>query len=87
MKQNSRFRHESLQDRKSVKQVLKAVLAGLEKGEISLEDEDGAMVLSPADMVQLKISASRDGAESKLVLRLSWQDVEELPGKKNLMIG
>lgn len=87
MKQNTRFRHESLQDRKSVKQLLKAVLNGIDKGEISLEDEDGAMVLTPADMLRLKVSASRDGAESKLVLRLSWQDAEEPSAKKNLMIG
>ena len=44
MKQNTRFRHESLQDQESVQQLLNALVEGISKGRIVLEDEDGHLL-------------------------------------------
>jgi amphi-Trp domain-containing protein len=44
---NDSFRHESLHDGKSIKAIVKSIEKGLGDGEISLEDEDGRLVLTP----------------------------------------
>ena len=48
MKQGKKsFRHESLQDAKSIQAILKAVSQGIGKGRLNLSDEDDEMVLQP----------------------------------------
>lgn len=86
MKQSNRFRHESLQDRKSVKKLLKAVLNGVENGEITLEDDKGSMTMSLSEMLQLRLTASRDSGENRVTLRMTWQDEDSKPEVKDVSI-
>lgn len=80
MKTDGKFRHESLQTRKSVKALLEAVTKGIGKGELTLSDDDGEIVLEPEGLLTLRIRAERDEGANRLDLRLSWHD-EQGPRK------
>ncbi len=78
---NDSFRHESLHDGKSIKALLKSIEKGLGDGEITLEDEDGRLVLTPEGLLRLKITASSDEGRQKLTIRVSWALEEEFDEK------
>lgn len=78
---NDRFRHESLHDATSIKALLTSIESGLGDGEISLEDEDGRLVLTPEGLLRLKITASSEEGRQKLTIRISWSLEEEFEEK------
>lgn len=86
MKQESSFRHESLQDRESVERLLKALTGGIAKGKVVLEDEDGTMVMEPGEMLNLKVTASQDSEKNRINIRLTWQTDREPLEKKAIKI-
>ena len=86
MKRSNRFRHESLQSRDSIENLLKALTKGLADGKVILEDEDDAMVMEPNGLLRLKISASQDEDRSRIDVRISWKEEQDLPKKKNVKI-
>ncbi len=86
MKPESNFRHESLQDKESVVRLIKALTSGLSKGKLTLEDEDGKMVMQPEGLMNLKITASQNDQRSRVVLRLTWHPDREVEQNKNLKI-
>ena len=77
----NRFRHESLQDRETIQQLLKAITKGLAKGELSFTDEDGEIKLQPDGLLNVKMTASAEPGRQRFNLRVSWQ-VEEIEPKK-----
>lgn len=86
MKRNNRFRHESLQSEESIKGLLEALSDGLAKGKVVLEDENDSMILEPQGLLRLKISASQDEDRSRITVRISWKEEEDIPKGKNLKI-
>lgn len=80
------FRHESLQDGKSIQQILKAIQQGLARGTLKFEDEDGALEMQPQGLLQLKVSASQDDGDNRLNIRISWCDGEPKSSKKSLKV-
>jgi amphi-Trp domain-containing protein len=86
MKQNSRFTYESLQDKSSIKDLLKAISNGIGKGKVVLEDEDGAITLKPDGLLNLKVSASQDDERNKLNIRISWEGERQVPENKPIKI-
>ena len=78
---NSSFRHESLQDAKSIKSLLRAIERGLADGEITLKDEEGKLVLTPEGLLRLKITASHEEDRQKLTIRISWALAQEISEK------
>ncbi|EMI47433.1 MULTISPECIES: amphi-Trp domain-containing protein [Pirellulaceae] len=86
MKQSTRFRHESLQDSESVQTLLNAVVEGISRGKIVLEDEDGTMVMKPKGLANLKISASQDEKKNRLYVRLTWYESTDPVREKELKI-
>ncbi|SCA56591.1 conserved hypothetical protein [Candidatus Terasakiella magnetica] len=86
MKSNTRFRHESLQDQKSIVSLLESISSGLAKGKISLEDEKGELIMSPQGLLRFKVSANKDDGQNKLNIRISWQDDPNLSEERNLKI-
>jgi amphi-Trp domain-containing protein len=71
------FKHESLQDSKSIGQYLRALIEGIEAGRVDLSDDNGEVVLHPTGLVGFELRAKRRGNHSKLQLKLTW--TEELP--------
>jgi amphi-Trp domain-containing protein len=86
MKRSNRFRHESLQSQDSIQSLLKALTKGLADGKVVLEDEDDSMIMAPHGLLRLKISASQDEDRSRIDVRISWREEEDLPKNENLKI-
>lgn len=67
------FRHESLQDRETIVDLLSSLQRGLSKGELSFSDEEDAITLKPEGLLNLVIKATRSSELNVLELRISWQ--------------
>ncbi|CAA0081149.1 Uncharacterised protein [Zhongshania aliphaticivorans] len=80
------FRHESLQDSKSIQDFLKAISKGLNKGSLQFSDEDGKIVMKPEGLLNVKLTASQDEAKHVIDLRISWQVDDGEIDKKTLTI-
>lgn len=72
MQHKSEFRHESLQDGKSIQKLLEAISKGLGKGKLEFTDEEGELELEPKGLLDLKITVKEDETRHKLDIRVSW---------------
>ena len=70
----NQFRHESLQDAKTLQSLLQAITDGVAKGKLSFSDETGNIAMSPEGLLNLKLSASKEDGVNRFNLRVSWQD-------------
>lgn len=87
MRQNKNsFRHESLQDTKTIQEILKSITKGIAKGKLAFSDEDGELVMEPEGMLNLKVTASQDELRHRLNIRITWQAEEKVKQKKPLMV-
>jgi amphi-Trp domain-containing protein len=80
------FRHESLQDAKTIQEILKAISKGIAKGRLSFSDEDGEIVMEPEGLLNLKVSANQDDLRHRLNIRITWQVDEKVKQKKPLSV-
>lgn len=67
------FRHDSLQDAKSISKILDAVTKGIAKGKLVFSDEDDKIILEPDGLLELKVKASREGDRQRVNIRINWQ--------------
>jgi amphi-Trp domain-containing protein len=72
MRHKSEFRHESLQDAKSIQKLLNAISKGLGKGVLEFADEEGQLTLSPQGLLGLKVTVKEDETRHQLDIRVSW---------------
>lgn len=84
MLEPQQFKHESLQDKKSIQAMLKSVAKAIAKGELTFSDEDGEIVLEPKGLLNLKVTARKLDGEQRLDLRVSWK-TEEKTVKKTVL--
>jgi amphi-Trp domain-containing protein len=75
------FRHQSLQDEKSIQDILKAITNGIARGKITFSDEDEKIVMRPEGLLDLKVTATREENRNRFNIRISWQ-VEDDGDKK-----
>jgi len=75
------FRHESLQDSKTIKDILKSLTDGLASGRLSFSDADDSIELRPKGLMNLKITASQEDNLNKVNIRITWQS--EVKDKEN----
>ena len=75
------FRHQSLQDEKSIQDILKSITSGIARGKITFSDENEKIVMRPEGLLDLKITATREENHNRLNIRISWQ-VEDVGEKK-----
>ena len=78
------FRHESLQDRKTIQEMLKAIAKGLAKGKLTFSDEDGTTVMYPDGLLNLKVTADENDSRHRLNIRITW-DTQQPDKKKKMM--
>jgi len=81
------FRHESLQDQKTIQDMLKAVARGIAKGKLSFSDEDGSTIMHPDGLLHLKVTADEDDNRHRLNIRITWHTQHEVKKKKSLTVG
>ncbi|WP_269585769.1 amphi-Trp domain-containing protein [Roseibium sp. Sym1] len=77
MERKGRFRHQSLQDRKSIQKLLDAVKRGIAKGELEFGDDTGEITLEPRGLITLRVTATQEDDQSRLDLRLTWTNDTE----------
>ena len=76
LQRKNRFRHESLQDSKTIQVYLKVILKGLDQGELVFSDDEGSITLKPQGLLNLKVVASEDVDKNQFELRVSWANQE-----------
>ena len=81
------FRHDSLQDTKSIRDLLQSITRAIGKGKVVFSDEDGKIVMEPEGLLHLKITASQEESRQRINIRISWQTEEESNKKSTLSIG
>ena len=87
MKKNKAdFRHESIQDNKSILAILKSITKGIEKKEITFSDEDDTIIMHPKGLLDLKISASQDGNDNRVNIRIKWQTIPDRKKHKSCLV-
>jgi len=84
--QKKRFRHESVQDKKSIQQMLDALAKGIAKGDISLADDTDKLRMHPKDLLNLKLTASENDDHKRIDIRISWYAEDEKPKRGKLKI-
>ena len=75
---DGKFRHESLQDRKTIKTLLAALTKGIGAGEITLSDGDKDLVLPVEGLMTLRIKADRHDGACRVDLRISWTEDSDI---------
>lgn len=81
------FRHESIQNRRSIKALLEAVTKGVGKGELTLSDGEDEFVMEPGGLITLRVRAERSNGSNRVDLRLTWTETTEAPaGKSDLKV-
>ena len=81
------FTHHSLQDAKSIKDILRTITSGLGKGKLVLNgDEQDAVELNPGGLMDLTVTASQEMGHSKLSIDISWRDDRDTISKGALSV-
>jgi len=81
------FRHQSLQDEKTIQDILKSIANGLAKGKITFSDEDEKIVMRPEGLLDLKVTATQEENRNRFNIRISWQvDDSREKKKKSLSV-
>ena len=75
------FRHQSLQDAKSIEAILKSITSGIARGKITFSDEDEKIVMRPEGLLDLKVTATQEDNRNRFNIRISWQ-LEDNSDKK-----
>lgn len=77
--QRGSFRHESLQDRDATVEYLKAVIAGIEQGGLTLAADGDELKLRPQGLIEFRIAAKRGKHRGRLSMKLTWREEASLP--------
>ena len=79
------FRHESLQDSKSISDILQSITNAIAKGKVVFSDEDDRIVMQPEGLLHLKVTASQEDSRQRINVRISWQVEENSNRKKRVL--
>ena len=86
MKRGKRsFSHQSLQDRKTIQDILKSVTGGIARGKVVFSDEDDKIVMRPEGLLELKVTATREENRNRFSIRVTWQDDVAAEKKKKTL--
>jgi len=79
------FRHDSLQDSKSISKVLDAITKGLAKGKLVFSDDDDKIVMKPDGLLELKVTASQEDDRQRVSIRITWEEENKPKSGKNTL--
>ena len=54
------FRHESLQDSKTIRNILKSISNGLSEGKLTFSDDEDEIIMEPEGLLNLKLTATQE---------------------------
>ncbi|MEN8762163.1 MAG: amphi-Trp domain-containing protein [Thiogranum sp.] len=75
------FRHESLQNGKTIRDILKSISNGLSSGRLTFSDDEDEIIMEPEGLLNLKLTATQEEGRHRVNIRITWQ-VEDEPAKK-----
>ena len=67
------FRHQSLQDPRSLAEYLAALAEGFTKGSLQFRDDAGEIMLEPSGLIRFDLSASRKSGQQGVTLKFTWK--------------
>jgi len=68
------FHHESLQDGKSIGDLLDAIARAFAQGKLDFSDDASDIHLQAEGLLHLKVSASHEDGRNRVSLRITWHD-------------
>jgi amphi-Trp domain-containing protein len=74
MKAENLFKHESLQDRKTIIKYLKAISDGISKGALSFADDASEITLTPDGVIRLEVNVLRQDNKRELQISFRWKE-------------
>jgi amphi-Trp domain-containing protein len=81
------FKHESLQDGKTINTILQTIAQGLKDGVLNFDDGNDNLNMSPDGLLHLKLTASQEDGHNRFNIRVTWQDNNyTLPANQTLTI-
>ena len=80
------FKHESLQDKKSIQNILKAITKGIASGQVVFNDDEGEISMHPHGLLTLKVSARKEDNQNQLDIRIRWQSEDQEIKQKPLQV-
>ncbi|WP_052481220.1 amphi-Trp domain-containing protein [Gilvimarinus agarilyticus] len=84
-REKNSFRHESLQDTQSIRNLLQALLDGIDNGELAFSEGKDTLTLTPQGLMQVKLTAQREDAYNRVNLRFSWHEQGDTDGKQKTL--
>ncbi len=73
MKSKTKFSHDSLLDRKSVQELLVTLANAVKKGHLEFRENEGDLILTPENLLQVSVRASDEGDKQEVEVRLKWR--------------
>ncbi|RBW51802.1 amphi-Trp domain-containing protein [Marinobacter sp. F3R11] len=77
MKSKTKFSHDSLLDRQSTKELLESLARAIKKGQLEFQENEGDLVLSPGNLLQVSVRASDEGDKQQVEIRVKWRTKEK----------
>ncbi|PCM44422.1 amphi-Trp domain-containing protein [Marinobacter sp. ANT_B65] len=77
MKSKTKFSHDSLLNRQSTKELLESLARAVKKGQLEFQENEGDLVLSPGNLLQVSVRASDEGDKQQVEIRLKWRTKEK----------
>lgn len=68
------FKHETLQDTKSIIEYLKILTEGFENGELVFRNDREQILLNPEGMIQMEVKARKKEKKGKLSIKFYWKE-------------
>ena len=76
------FRHQSLVYPKRVRELLRQISDGFDKGKLSFTDDDATIEMEPKGLLNLKVTASQEDNYHRMSIRVSWEGADPDTRKK-----
>ncbi len=77
MADEEKFFYEALHDCQTIKEFIHTLQEGLDKGVINLSTDKESLTIYPPKIVKLSIKARKKANNTKLDLKLTWEDKDE----------
>jgi len=72
------FEYESLQDPQTIKDLIKGLLEGFDKGRIVLISNGSKITMEPSNLLKLSVKAKKRGETGKLEIKISWKEAKKV---------
>ena len=79
MARTQQFEHESLQDADNLAAFLKAIARGIQKGELTFDDEEDQIVIRPHRLGRFRIRVSKTPKNQTLRIKIVWSGDDDTP--------